>query len=223
MMNLTLFRVLSFAVLALAGCNLQSDPAATQPPPATLTPDLRCGDIPSGWVTYTIAPGDALSIIAERTGTSADLLAAVNCIDDPGRIIVGEDILVPGAGSGGAGTGSGGAGPLTVIDAGAVQLQPSSQQGASVVVRENEVITVSWPGAPVSSATRVEFYIDIPSAANAGQLTLMGTDTNMSDGAQIVLPFTGRMSGPVTATAVLSDGSVVTTSTSVTVLVLPSQ
>jgi LysM repeat protein len=56
---------------------------------------------PSGWVSYVIAPGDTLSGIATRTGTTVAELASRNGITNPDRIYAGNTIQVPGTGGGG--------------------------------------------------------------------------------------------------------------------------
>jgi murein DD-endopeptidase MepM/ murein hydrolase activator NlpD len=44
---------------------------------------------------YTVAPGDTLSVIANRFGISLDLLVQVNGISDPNRITVGQQLIIP--------------------------------------------------------------------------------------------------------------------------------
>ncbi len=46
------------------------------------------------WSTYTVQVGDTLSGIAHRTGVAADYLIASNDVD-PGRLRVGQQILIP--------------------------------------------------------------------------------------------------------------------------------
>ncbi|WP_141981005.1 GH25 family lysozyme [Saccharothrix saharensis] len=58
---------------------------------------------PSGWVPYVIQPGDTLSGIAARTGTTVAELASRNGIADPDRIYAGKTILIPGGAGGGSG------------------------------------------------------------------------------------------------------------------------
>ena len=43
---------------------------------------------------YTVQPGDTLSGIAERYGTSYQYLAYINGISDPNKIYVGDTIRV---------------------------------------------------------------------------------------------------------------------------------
>lgn len=50
---------------------------------------------PRGWITYAVQSGDTLSSIAARTGTTVDILTAVNCIDNPSLISVGTQLFVP--------------------------------------------------------------------------------------------------------------------------------
>lgn len=53
---------------------------------------------PAAGGSYTIQPGDTLSSIAQRYGTSYQTLAAMNGIADPNKINAGVTIKVPGAG-----------------------------------------------------------------------------------------------------------------------------
>jgi LysM repeat protein len=44
---------------------------------------------------YTVAPGDTLNAIAARFGMDMDTLAAANGIDNPDRIVVGQQLTIP--------------------------------------------------------------------------------------------------------------------------------
>lgn len=50
---------------------------------------------PRGWIEYRVQSGDTLSSIAARTGTTVNILASVNCIDNPSLISVGTNLFVP--------------------------------------------------------------------------------------------------------------------------------
>ncbi len=47
--------------------------------------------------TYTVQPGDTLSGIANKNGTTATALARENNLSNPDRIYVGQQLLIPGA------------------------------------------------------------------------------------------------------------------------------
>src|SRR6266566_1705207 len=49
--------------------------------------------------TVTVQPGDTLTSIAARTGTTVDALAAANGIASPNLIFVGQTLHIPGGGS----------------------------------------------------------------------------------------------------------------------------
>lgn len=75
--------------------------AATATATASLTPTLTPSATPdcrptqpSGWVTYTIKFGDALSPLATKTGTTVERIMEVNCLD---RILlsVGQVLYLP--------------------------------------------------------------------------------------------------------------------------------
>lgn len=67
------------------------------PAPAP-TPQPAPPSAPSGWMNYTIRPGDTLSVLAARTGTTVAELASRNGIANPDRIYAGNTIQVPGTG-----------------------------------------------------------------------------------------------------------------------------
>lgn len=72
------------AIIREAGLNhLDSTPAPPPVPPV------------QNYITYVIQPGDTLSEIAERYGTSYQELAALNGITNPDRIIAGQTIRIP--------------------------------------------------------------------------------------------------------------------------------
>lgn len=49
----------------------------------------------SNYITYVVQPGDTLSEIAERYGTTYQTLSALNNISDPNLIIAGQTIRIP--------------------------------------------------------------------------------------------------------------------------------
>ena len=59
---------------------------APQPAPAPAPPQV---------LTYTVAAGDALSIIARDNGITTQALAEANGIDDPAKIFVGQELEIP--------------------------------------------------------------------------------------------------------------------------------
>ena len=62
---------------------------------ATVTPAAT----PRTEVTYRVEPGDTLSAIAQRFGTTVQALMAVNEIADPTLIFAGQDLTIPGEGA----------------------------------------------------------------------------------------------------------------------------
>ncbi len=65
-----------------------SDPGSPSPTPCIPSP-------PSGWVTYTIQPGDNLFRLALNVGSTEAELQAVNCIADQALIIEGATLYLP--------------------------------------------------------------------------------------------------------------------------------
>lgn len=77
-------------------------PGATFTPAPTLTPTSTFTSTPTITpsptatpITYQIQPGDALVNIAQRYGTTVELLAAINNIANPHQIDVGQILLIP--------------------------------------------------------------------------------------------------------------------------------
>jgi len=65
-------------------------PTPTRTPTATATPEP---------VTYTVVAGDSMGAIARAHGVELEDLLAVNDIDNPSRISVGQVIIIPGPGA----------------------------------------------------------------------------------------------------------------------------
>ncbi len=63
---------------------------------------LLAGAAAAQAATVTVAPGDSLSGIAARNGTSVTALAQANGISNPNVIVVGQRLTVPGGGGGSA-------------------------------------------------------------------------------------------------------------------------
>lgn len=195
---------LAFLLLSLAACSLQADQAAVQPtasptpslpntPLATPLPMVNPTAAPTlqptpgqlvvnpactpraDWQTYRVVPGDTLSGIAVRTGSTVEALAQANCLTDKNIISVGQPLRVPVMP----------VPPTTTApqpNVGKVTVSPASTDGDWFVVTPGTTVTFSWTGA-AASATSVEFYLqrlDIPVSPQ-----LIGTDTNLADGASI--------------------------------------
>ena len=52
-------------------------------------------NVQDDWDVYTVQRGDNLANIANRTGSTIDELTQANCIDNPNRIRVGQELYVP--------------------------------------------------------------------------------------------------------------------------------
>ncbi len=88
-------------VKKLASANALSDPSALKAGtelkiPVTPVPTPRPVTPPAGASTYTVKPGDTLSSIARRHGTSPGELQKLNRLPNPNQIKVGMTIVVPG-------------------------------------------------------------------------------------------------------------------------------
>ncbi len=259
-------------------------------------PVIPCVPAPVTWPVYTVVSGDTLSNIAVRTGGSVNELASNNCLADPSRISVGQQLRVPrlplqneqvgwitfspapvvnngvnllqsgqtytliwtGASMSGLvavdfvfysndtpnyftigtdawltdGASATWIAPSTIngtvvaigrrsgtetirfsADAnvyafhpdmgryGAVTVDPYvSLEGDIYSVNQGSTATLAWPESPQADITRVEFEMEIASAGSPSW-TLIGTDVNLSDGAQVLVTFTPHMTGRVRAVA----------------------
>ncbi|WP_217915696.1 LysM peptidoglycan-binding domain-containing protein [Miltoncostaea marina] len=88
--------------------------------------------------TVTVAPGDTLSAIAARHGTSVAAIASANGIADPGRIRAGARLSVPAGGPGGAvpaGMTPVGTAPAGMTPAGATYTVRSGDTLAAIAAR----------------------------------------------------------------------------------------
>jgi len=72
-----------------------SDASAPTPPPSPSTPRASASPVPVGGRTYTVRPGDNLSSIAARFGTTTRALVQLNGIANPSLIRVGQVLKVP--------------------------------------------------------------------------------------------------------------------------------
>lgn len=69
---------------------------STATPTPTITPTLTPTATPTATpVTYQILPGDTLETLAQRYGTTVDLLAQQNSIANPHQIDVGQILVIP--------------------------------------------------------------------------------------------------------------------------------
>jgi LysM repeat protein len=53
-----------------------------------------CGEVPEGWLLYTVQPGETLASLAVGTETAAADLAAANCLNE-NQVTAGMQLLVP--------------------------------------------------------------------------------------------------------------------------------
>lgn len=141
---------------------------------------------------YVVAPGDTLGAIATRFGISLDALVAANGIADPNRLVVGQQLLIPGA-----------AGDLPAATAGVaiegietefVQALPGESvvalaarygQNAALVAELNGLAesTRFFPGQPVK----------VPAAATTSPSIFLGPVTGVEISSTITQGRTGRL------------------------------
>lgn len=92
------------------------------------------------------------------------------------------------------------------VDPGAVYVAPYLRlDGTRYIVASGVELTINWPNAPTTQSSRVEFWMTY---AGAGNSEMIGSDTNMNDGASI--RFTPQTNGVIYAVAWRSNGSTLT-------------
>lgn len=80
------------AALIAFACTRFVATAEQQPNP---TANQAGRDVPQGFGTYIVQPGDTLYSIAKRSGSTVDDLARVNRLKDPAKIRAGQVLWVP--------------------------------------------------------------------------------------------------------------------------------
>jgi LysM repeat protein len=135
------------------------------------------------WPQYTVVAGDTLAGIARRTGSSVSALTTANCLTDANLISVGQKLRVPVQPSAPPPPSN----PIPVA-VGSVSAYPAIFANNTYTLPRSMTITLSWFDAPRSGADTVEFisYPASPSARAQGMFTVIGTDTNLGDGAAVV-------------------------------------
>jgi LysM repeat protein len=182
---------------------------ASNPQPVSANCVLR-----NDWtITYTVVPGDSLSKIAARAGSTTSALASGNCIANPNSISVGQVLRVPR-------TPTSDTLPPPVVNNPPVSQVP--QQGSinissyitadagNYFLLRGDAVTLRWDGVPASAA-RVTFWLwpygwSIDRAGSNGPS--LGDDFNPADGAAITWVVPGGAQGQVVAFAYRADGSV---------------
>jgi len=101
-------RRFNVAVQDILYCNTIANPNVLRPgeeifiPGVTPTPTVAPGQTPTppaGSTTYYVKPGDTLSGIAWRYGTTVQAIMAVNGLTNPHYIFVGQQLIIPVAGT----------------------------------------------------------------------------------------------------------------------------
>ncbi|GAB4477690.1 MAG: hypothetical protein Kow00124_21170 [Anaerolineae bacterium] len=138
-------------------------PSRTPTSPATLTPPPAICRVPTGWVPYTVRPGDNLFRIGLAYGLTVDQLLAGNC-RTAARVSAGEVIYVPPVTPVGSATpiptaapGSPAAPTPTEADPTPEPTQPPTQSATDGACTNPDSMITSPPVGAVLSGTQ-EFY-----------------------------------------------------------------
>ena len=97
----TLFTGLTVTALLLAGCGAGSDDSANQSTTTAVRPTVAPAVVSAPPTTippprtYVVASGDTLGAIASMFNVTVEDLAALNGIDNPNLISVGQELDIP--------------------------------------------------------------------------------------------------------------------------------
>jgi len=159
---------------------IAATPPAAPPPPAVVR---IAGSAPAGWQAYTIRAGDTLVDIAQRLGTTPNVLAAQNQLPGGGRLIrTGSVILVPGmAAAAPAPAPAAGSTAYTVragdtvsqialrTPATARQIMAANGLGPRTHIRPGQVLTIPGPALAAPAAPAAPAASVAAAAAAPGQ------------------------------------------------------
>jgi len=124
----------------------------------------------SGFVSYTVQPGDTLSGIGAEFGVDPDDIAAANGITDPTALFIGQEILIPGVRA-----------PAATPTAGATETATSTPTEAPSTV----VYVIEAGDSMISIAA--QFGITVDALAEANGLT-EAEFTGLQIGQELIIP-----------------------------------
>ena len=167
--------------------------------------------VQSGWPLYTVAAGDTVGVIAQRTGATITQLVQANCLASAELIYIGQQLRVPTLPPQPT------ARPTTNPNAPVVQqgliLEPSWQNSAGQLITYSETARLNL--GEVLNAIRVTFYVADPGGAIA-----IGTDEDPWDGAFIDYDF--PFAGTYTFQAVVQNDTTQVNTLPVTIIYDPN-
>lgn len=157
--------------------------------PRTLAPPTVVNCVPqTTWPLYTVVPGDTVSLIAQRTGTTTENLAAANCLANPSLIYVGQRLYVPALPPAPTAappvTAAATPNPNLPIFRQGLTVQPFWLDASSRAVTYSDTVRVD--AGEVLDADVVTFYVNDPAG---GAAIAIGTDEDPFDGAFVDYDF----------------------------------
>jgi len=146
------------AVIGQNPTSVQAVPTASPRPTNTTAPTLiptpTCS-VRTDWPTVTVAQGETLFSIAQRTGSSVTELTAANCLADANTLQSGQQLHVPAAipptvSAGTTTTGGSTTGGTTGGSTGGTSSQPGTCTGSYFFTFNSDVFESRCPGTVIS-------------------------------------------------------------------------
>lgn len=158
-------------------------PTGAALPNPTAIPPTQANCFPqTGWPVYTVVPGDTLSLIAQRIGSTVSQLATANCLTNPELIFVGQQLYVPQLPP--AATAVPTQNPSLPIYRAALTVDPHWTDVNGRAVTYSEGVRVN--AGEVLNADAVNFYVNDP---GGGPAIAIGSDVDPWDGAFVEYNF----------------------------------
>jgi LysM repeat protein len=160
--------------------------------------------VQTDWPVYAVVRGDTLSSIARRTGSTATVLAAANCLADPNLLEPGQVLRVPRVPLPPTAIppqypAPGEYGSLTAAPLQNVEALPGG--GTRLIVSAGQTVTIRWLDYPTSGLTQAEI-VYTPSGQPGYPISL-GIDTNPADGITVTWTVPANADGRLRADAPL--------------------
>jgi|GEM_PF-1530211 len=188
--------------LTVPEIQLEIGPTPTSEPTITTTATPCAATQPMGWVPASILPGDTLSDIAVRTGTSAAQLQRVNCIDDANQIVSGTKLFAPALKQINTPTATEQVDlKVTLTAISTTTVTPSINITATMTVVPTDTVVITPTGKMITATLTAEATTTITASVET-TATVVGTPTPALTGTVEAI---GTMTATMTALATVTD------------------